>query len=200
VAFYRGADGAALTFNLDSEKSFKNLDLWKEEILLQANPKTTWSFPFILLGNKSDLHRTVSQDQIQDWCKLNGNIPYYEISAKDNLNIDKAFMNLAKIALQYKRNEGYDERQLSLEVLSPTGEPMSPSQRGSLQVENSFSSEQERIMEEVKQNQRLIKDLQQTIENQQKTIQTVIQLLNKQVKITEELQISINSLKKDLTK
>mmetsp|Transcript_5880 Transcript_5880/g.5118 ORF Transcript_5880/g.5118 Transcript_5880/m.5118 type:complete len:135 (+) Transcript_5880:148-552(+) len=53
-AFYRGADCCILVFDLTSKESFESLDQWKEEFLMQCNPKDAESFPFVLLGNKCD--------------------------------------------------------------------------------------------------------------------------------------------------
>ncbi len=55
VAFYRGSDCCALVFDVNNSKSFESLDNWRDEFLLQANPKDPGEFPFILLGNKADL-------------------------------------------------------------------------------------------------------------------------------------------------
>jgi Ras-related protein Rab-7A len=42
-------------FDVNNSKSFESLDNWRDEFLLQANPKDPGEFPFILLGNKADL-------------------------------------------------------------------------------------------------------------------------------------------------
>ena len=54
-AFYRGADCCVLTFDVNSASSFKNLDNWRDEFLIQANLNDPESFPFIVIGNKIDL-------------------------------------------------------------------------------------------------------------------------------------------------
>ena len=54
VAFYRGADCCILVFDLTNEMSFRHLDTWRDEFLIQASPKDPQNFPFILLGNKLD--------------------------------------------------------------------------------------------------------------------------------------------------
>jgi len=42
----------------------------------------------------------VSQKRAQAWCQGNGNIPYFETSAKEAINVDQAFQTIAKNALQ----------------------------------------------------------------------------------------------------
>lgn len=54
MAFYRGADACVLVFDVNSARSFENLDAWRDEFLLQAAPRDVDNFPFIVLGNKVD--------------------------------------------------------------------------------------------------------------------------------------------------
>ena len=61
VAFYRGADCCVLVYDVTAPSTFKSLDGWKDEFLVQAAPKDTVNFPFVVLGNKIDLeNRNVS--------------------------------------------------------------------------------------------------------------------------------------------
>jgi Ras-related protein Rab-7A len=34
------------------------------------------------------------------WCKENGNIPYFETSAKENVSVDDCFVEMAKMAIK----------------------------------------------------------------------------------------------------
>jgi len=62
VAFYRGADCCVLVFDVTNANSFKTLDSWRDEFLIQASPRDPENFPFVVLGNKIDLeNRQVSQ-------------------------------------------------------------------------------------------------------------------------------------------
>lgn len=61
VAFYRGADCCVLVFDTTAPNTFKNLDSWRDEFLIQASPRNPEHFPFVVLGNKIDLeNRAVS--------------------------------------------------------------------------------------------------------------------------------------------
>ena len=55
VAFYRGADCCVLVFDVTAPNSFKTLDSWRDEFLIQASPRDPENFPFVVLGNKVDL-------------------------------------------------------------------------------------------------------------------------------------------------
>ncbi|KAJ6716740.1 RAB FAMILY [Salix koriyanagi] len=45
VAFYRGADCCVLVYDVNSMKSFDNLNNWREEFLIQASPSDPENFP-----------------------------------------------------------------------------------------------------------------------------------------------------------
>lgn len=90
--FYRGADICMLTFAVDDRRSFENLPMWKREFLYYADIQEGSPFPFIILGNKVDMpNREVSDDVARSWCAKQGNLPYFETSAKDSINVELAF-------------------------------------------------------------------------------------------------------------
>jgi Ras-related protein Rab-7A len=104
VAFYRGADSCVLVYDITDSKSFDNLESWMDEFIVHAAPRNADSFPFVVLGNKADLassRRQVSKSKAKQWCqsKQSGDIPYYETSAKESLNVETAFQTIAKNAL-----------------------------------------------------------------------------------------------------
>ena len=50
-----------LVFDVTNANSFKTLDSWRDEFLIQASPRDPENFPFVVLGNKIDLeNRQVS--------------------------------------------------------------------------------------------------------------------------------------------
>ncbi|KAL2914584.1 Ras-related protein Rab-7 [Polyrhizophydium stewartii] len=103
VAFYRGADCCALVYDVNNVKSFENLDSWRDEFLLQANPRDPENFPFVVIGNKVDVEeskRQVTQKRAMAWCQQKGNIPYFETSAKEGINVEQAFFTIAKNSLK----------------------------------------------------------------------------------------------------
>ncbi|XP_016978501.1 ras-related protein Rab-7a [Drosophila rhopaloa] len=101
VAFYRGADCCVLVYDVTAPNSFKNLDSWRDEFLIQASPRDPEHFPFVVLGNKVDLdNRQVSTRRAQQWCQSKNDIPYYETSAKEGFNVEMAFQVIAKNALE----------------------------------------------------------------------------------------------------
>eukprot|EP00741_Cyanophora_paradoxa_P004028 tig00000754_g3913.t1 len=107
VAFYRGADSCVLVFDVNNAKTFENLDSWRDEFLIQAGPRDPESFPFVVIGNKIDLEgqRVVSAKRAIAWCQSKGNIPYFETSAKEAINVEQAFQVIAKNALKQEQSQ-----------------------------------------------------------------------------------------------
>ncbi|GFY94175.1 RAB GTPase homolog G3B [Actinidia rufa] len=112
-AFYRGADCCILVYDVNIVKSFETLQNWHDEFLKQVNPSEPDAFPFVLVGNKVDVDggssRVVSERTARDWCASRGNIPYFETSAKEDYNVDDAFLCIAKTAMvnQHDHQEIY---------------------------------------------------------------------------------------------
>ena len=95
--FYRGSDCCLLTYAVDDVQSFQNLAMWKKEFLYYADVKEPENFPFVVLGNKIDVSdRKVTPEEASHWCSENGNMPYYETSAKEATNVEQAFVATIK--------------------------------------------------------------------------------------------------------
>jgi len=101
VAFYRGADSCVLVYDITDGKTFTNLESWMDEFLVHAVPRNASTFPFIVVGNKSDEEgkRKVDISKAQAWCQEKGLIAPFETSAKDAINVEQAFHTMAKNAL-----------------------------------------------------------------------------------------------------
>ena len=41
-----------LTYDVTAPNTFKSLDSWRDEFLIQASPRDPDNFPFVVLGNK----------------------------------------------------------------------------------------------------------------------------------------------------
>ena len=106
VAFYRGADCCVLVYDVNVAKTFDSLNSWREEFLIQANPKNRENFPFVVIGNKIDLNqRAVAEKKVKQWCVEKGDIPYFETSAKEAINVEQAFQTIARNALKQEPGE-----------------------------------------------------------------------------------------------
>ncbi|KAK9771266.1 hypothetical protein SCAR479_11999 [Seiridium cardinale] len=92
TAYYRGAMGILLVYDVTDQRSFDNIRTWFANVEQHA----TEGVNKILIGNKCDWEdkRVVSTEQGEALAKELG-IPFLEVSAKSNINIDKAFYSLA---------------------------------------------------------------------------------------------------------
>lgn len=117
TAFYRGADCCVLVFDVMVQKTFETLESWRDEFLIQSSPRNPEKFPFVVLGNKIDLdNRVVSNRRAMAWCQNKNNIPYFETSAKQNINIELAFQTIAKKALEEELEDYNDYGNLTISL------------------------------------------------------------------------------------
>ena len=108
-SFYRNSETCILVFDLTNADTFKNIETWRTEFLEQLNPPDINTYPFVLLGNKSDDKKNiqVNQEEIENYCKEHNNMPYFMTSAKDNINLEDAFNKVTDLA--FERNTKNDE-------------------------------------------------------------------------------------------
>jgi len=127
VAFYRGADACVLVYDITDAKSFDNLESWMDEFLVHAAPRNADTFPFVVLGNKADLasRRQVSASKAKSWAASKGDIPSFETSAKEALNVEQAFHTIAKNALQQEATQKPIFIPDNLDLAKETKEPAS---------------------------------------------------------------------------
>lgn len=90
-SYYRGAHAIILMYDITNLETFQNLKYWYEEIKKNVNNNNTY---IILVGNKSDLPRTVDFMDAQEFANEIG-IRLFEISAKKSTNLDKIFIQIS---------------------------------------------------------------------------------------------------------
>ncbi|XP_039705669.1 ras-related protein Rab-13 isoform X2 [Pteropus medius] len=86
TAYYRGAMGIILVYDITDEKSFENIQNWMKSIKENASA----GVERLLLGNKSDMEakRKVPREQADKLAREHG-IRFFETSAKSSMNVDE---------------------------------------------------------------------------------------------------------------
>ncbi len=92
-AFYRGAVGALLVYDITKHESYMNVEKWLKELREHGDSKMV----HMLVGNKSDLKhlRAVPTEEAAKFADEN-NLSFIEASALDSNNVDVAFENVLK--------------------------------------------------------------------------------------------------------
>ncbi|XP_028807803.1 ras-related protein RABA1f [Neltuma alba] len=87
-AYYRGAVGALLVYDVTRHITFDNVERWLKEL----RDHTDANIVIMLVGNKADLRhlRAVSADDAQAFAERE-NTFFMETSAAESLNVDDAF-------------------------------------------------------------------------------------------------------------
>ncbi|XP_059671359.1 ras-related protein Rab-10 [Gavia stellata] len=105
TSYFRGAQGFVLVYDITNLDSFQNITSWMKDIHEKAGDEVD----VILLGNKCDKEseRVVPKQKGEKLAWEHG-IPFFETSAKDNVNIEDAFSVLTKEILEKKSCVLYD--------------------------------------------------------------------------------------------
>ncbi|KAK1409681.1 hypothetical protein QVD17_36210 [Tagetes erecta] len=109
-SYYRGALGAMLVYDITRRGTFENVKKWLHELREFGNRDMV----IVLVGNKSDLTdlREVDVEDAQKLAQVE-NLCFMETSAKDNLNVEDAFLQMitkiydiaSQKSLDAKKNE-----------------------------------------------------------------------------------------------
>ncbi|PRP83559.1 GTP-binding protein ypt3 [Planoprotostelium fungivorum] len=90
-AYYRGAVGALLVYDITRGVTFEHLERWLQELLDHSDKNIV----VMLVGNKSDIvnARAVSTNQAKEFAEKH-NLSFIETSALESTNVEMAFTNI----------------------------------------------------------------------------------------------------------
>jgi len=127
-AYYRGALGALVVYDITNRQSLESIPKWLEEI----DRYCTQDIVVILVGNKLDLddQRCITIEEGKALAAKE-NMFFIETSAKDATNIEKAFVLLSKEIIQASTPQnGEDGKKKDTQVSGGvTLEPTQPEER-----------------------------------------------------------------------
>ncbi|KAG9393701.1 Small GTPase superfamily, ARF type [Carpediemonas membranifera] len=96
AAYYRGAHGIIVVYDVTDVETFNNVRVWLEEINRYASEDVCK----LLVGNKCDLEtRKAVEYQTAKTFAESLDIPFIETSAKDAIRVEDAFTTISKILL-----------------------------------------------------------------------------------------------------
>lgn len=101
-AYYRGALGALLVYDIAKQATFESVERWLKELREHADPNII----IMLVGNKSDLRhlRAISTEDAKVFADRNS-LRFIETSALDATNVETAFSDLL-VAIHGEINKG----------------------------------------------------------------------------------------------
>ncbi|KAJ9159033.1 hypothetical protein P3X46_024565 [Hevea brasiliensis] len=90
-AYYRGALGALLVYDVTKPTTFENISRWLKELRDHADANIV----IMLIGNKTDLKhlRAVATEDAQSYAEREG-LSFIETSALEATNVEKAFQTI----------------------------------------------------------------------------------------------------------
>ncbi|KAL7312413.1 rab32, member RAS oncoprotein [Mucor circinelloides] len=111
-AYYRGAIGAFIVYDVTRPSTFQSVSKWKNDIDAKVELPLAWgggSIPAILLANKIDQQpNPKSQKEMNLFCKENMFTQWFETSAKENTSIDTATEYLINHIVQLEMSNQSD--------------------------------------------------------------------------------------------
>jgi len=121
-AYYRGAVGAIIVYDIAKHSTYENVNMWLQELKNHADPNLV----IMLVGNKSDLRhlRDVQTEEAESFAETN-QLSFIETSALDTTNVETAFHNILTAIYQnmsqkQKREDPQELiKQISLELSHP---------------------------------------------------------------------------------
>jgi len=90
-AYYRGAVGALLVYDISKHVTYENVERWLKELRDHADSHIV----IMLVGNKNDLKhlRAVPAEQARSFADKHG-LSFIETSALDSTNVERAFQDI----------------------------------------------------------------------------------------------------------
>ena len=119
-AYYRGADGIIMVYDVTKQESFDHVQDWLNEVNKYASEKTCK----LLIGNKNDkTDKVVPKERAQAYADGLGEegIPMIETSAKTSENVEEAFCELAKVLMEKARAESNSQEKKTRNILAEDG-------------------------------------------------------------------------------
>ncbi len=100
-AYYRGAEGILIVFDLTQKESFENIENWINEVTVYTGKDVI----MICLGNKSDLKKGIDKNLIDEFQKKTG-LEIINVSAKTGDGVEEAFKHIIELLIKKNMEKG----------------------------------------------------------------------------------------------
>ena len=98
-AYYRGAEGILIVFDVTKKESFENIQNWINDVTLYTGKDVI----IICLGNKNDLNKEIDNKEISEFQKKTG-LEILNVSAKTGDGVEDAFKHIIELLIRKKKN------------------------------------------------------------------------------------------------
>jgi len=116
-AYYRGANGIILVYDVTSRQTFESIRTWFQDI----KGLSRGDQPLVILANKSDKKKDqVVESSEGEALAKELNADFFEVSAKIRYNVDEAFLCSAKKGTAYKADSRDPSRLSTMEGKGPS--------------------------------------------------------------------------------
>ena len=106
TSYYKSAHAIIVLYDITDESSFEHIKNW----MIDIDKFGKQGVLKVLIGNKIDLedNRKITKEAGESMANKYG-IKFFEVSAKDNINIDELFLDTAKCLIEKNENAVVDE-------------------------------------------------------------------------------------------
>ncbi|ELR19123.1 RAB36 member RAS oncogene family protein [Acanthamoeba castellanii str. Neff] len=134
-AYFRGASGSILAFDLSSKESFDNTRAWLEEVLREVTP----GHKVFLVGLKDDLPHAIDKAEARKMAdELKAE--YWEVSAKKDHNVNELFDRVAAALFEQSILKAEAKKNPTINLPSSSSSSRTDSAISDRYVEKSFES------------------------------------------------------------
>ena len=106
TSYYKSAHAIIVLYDITDETSFENIKNW----MIDIDKFGKQGVLKVLIGNKKDLEkkRKITKEAGESLANKYG-INFFEVSAKDNINVEELFLETAKCLLEKNENANVED-------------------------------------------------------------------------------------------
>ena len=110
-AYYKGADGIIVVFDMTNKESFLSIDGWLSEVEKHSGNDVS----IMVFANKADCtdEIVVTDQEIKEF-EATHKIPVVKTSAKEGTGVDQSFLELTKKLIVKKNEQAGDDRKKTM--------------------------------------------------------------------------------------